>query len=58
MNCYWCEAQSGPGGTRFAIAEASAVCVSCGAGVCRAHSVTKSNQKEIRCVHCKETSHG
>jgi hypothetical protein len=66
MNCYYCETQSGPGGTRFAIAMASAVCVSCGAGVCRAHSVAAPNQSGIRCVTCstsgvaatKEITHG
>ena len=66
MNCYWCETGPRPGGARFAIAAASAVCVSCGAGVCKTHSVSKLNQKGIRCVTCsssdiattKEITHG
>jgi len=67
MNCYWCETGPRPGGARFAIATASAVCISCGAGVCRAHRVAGPNQNGIRCANCstsgvaatnKEITHG
>jgi hypothetical protein len=53
MNCYWCETQPGPGGTRLRSITASAVCVECGGAVCREHSVRSTSDPKIRCVSCE-----
>jgi hypothetical protein len=53
MNCYWCEKQSGPGGTRLRSITANGVCVECGAAVCHAHGVRSASDPKIRCIPCE-----
>jgi hypothetical protein len=58
MNCYYCETAPEPG-LHLGSATASALCVSCGAGVCRTHSVAEGHPRKMRCVNCsKENKHG
>jgi hypothetical protein len=38
MRCYYCELEGGPGGTRYGIREAVAICAECGAGVLEARA--------------------
>ena len=37
MNCYFCEQETGPGGTTYGKAVADGICKECGVAVCREH---------------------
>lgn len=49
MNCYYCELEGGPGGTRHGIRQAVGVCADCGAGVCLEHAHFETPGEPLRC---------
>jgi hypothetical protein len=57
MNCYFCEAEPGPGGMRFGILAADGVCHQCGVGVCRQHGRRGSGTKGVLlCQDCVQVN--
>lgn len=53
MNCYICEKQPQPGGTRYSVRSAVGICHNCGVAVCAEHSSRASEPgSPLLCPSC------
>ena len=50
MNCYYCDTEPGPGGTRFGVKPAIGICTDCGVGVCASHAKKASDSDSLKCA--------
>lgn len=57
MNCYFCEAESAPGGMHLRVLTADGVCHHCGVAVCRHHGRRgEGRERVLLCQECAEVT--